>query len=98
MTRTVSSVLMALFAALVTVPQSARSEIHDPAFLAALDENAQLYVADWNAASNAFVNYRFVGAWRQSEGRAANTRACAIAGVCQESDIVPEVMPQRLPL
>lgn len=79
MTRTVSSVLMALFAALVTVPQSARSEIHDPAFLAALDENAQLYVADWNAASNAFVNYRFVGAWRQSEGRAANTRACAIA-------------------
>ena len=53
MTRTVSSVWMALFAALVTVPQPARSEIHDPAFLAALDENAQLYVADWNAASNA---------------------------------------------
>jgi len=49
------------------------------AFLAALDENAQLYVADWNAASNAFVNYRFVAAWRQSEGRAAYTRACAIA-------------------
>ena len=42
MTRTVSSVLMALFAALVTVPQPARSEIHDPAFLAALDENTEL--------------------------------------------------------
>ncbi len=48
-------------------------------FIAALDENAQLYVADWNAASNAFVNYRFIGAWRVSEGTAANTRSCAIA-------------------
>ncbi len=49
------------------------------AFIAALDENAQLYVAEWNAASNAFVNYRFAGAWRMSEGVAANTRSCAIA-------------------
>lgn len=49
------------------------------AFLATLDENAQLYAADWNAASNAFVRYRFVDDWRKSEGIAANTRACAIA-------------------
>ncbi|MDD5705351.1 MAG: VCBS repeat-containing protein, partial [Kiritimatiellae bacterium] len=48
-------------------------------FIATLDENAQLYVAEWNAASNAFVNYRLIGAWRQNEGVSANSRGCAIA-------------------
>jgi len=48
-------------------------------FLAALDENAQLYVADWNAVSNAFVRYRLVANWRKSEGVGANTRSIAIA-------------------
>ena len=43
-------------------------------FVVSTDDNSQIYVADWNSASNHFVNFRWIYSLRQNEGEGANTR------------------------
>ena len=50
----------------------------DPAVVVA-DENSHLYAATWSAASNAFVNYTYVGTLRRTEGPAAYCRGVGLA-------------------
>lgn len=47
-------------------------------FVAACDENGQVYVADWIAASNKFENFRWAASLRGNEGEGSYIRGVAI--------------------